>query len=557
LLNVGQANRCSRGLSRRLMFSGLMMELRWFNLQLTKGTRRRRGERALLATLLFGLIGALMLPASPALAEVFTKITTPGDGWDVTFHPTNKNYAFFAHHKNSVLGCFYRLDPDGAGTGKEQGDGCFGKNDYTLDLGSQVGQRSSVWVTSEGNTAYVPLNSTDNANQRAIAKVNISNAEPANWAVATGTVDWAADMQYYSNSFIVDDVLYALSSTGWLTLDTDTDTAGSVAFAGAGPDQYAAIYHADDKLWAVSSDWYLHCYDLTTGFRCAGNGWTDGKSREAFNGGGANELAGVVEYRNTNGTFGGFCVIVQSDPLNYSCLNPQGVNDTTMVNPFAQFGGLAVFFACTGVLDCKVSRQHQVILHQFSLTVANAWDYHCWDYTTQAACSDFSATQDNSFAGQVYTIVQDPWDDNCFWSNAHDNIVGAWEISHGGGFATSGGECNVTGAAVTVTLIYDAQGGSGVPGNQTGNAGSNVTVSSTVPTRDGHTFIGWNTQADGSGTSYSGGDPYTLPNSGTDTLYAQWERVAARTPKPVPVLPALLLLLTSLLLTALGIRRFV
>ena len=118
-----------------------------------------------------------MLPASPAFAEVFTKITTPGDGWDVTFHPTNKNYAFFAHHKNSVLGCFYRLDPDGAGTGKEQGDGCFRKNDYTLDLGSQVGQRSSVWVTSEGNTAYVPLNSMTDANQRAIAKVNISNAD--------------------------------------------------------------------------------------------------------------------------------------------------------------------------------------------------------------------------------------------------------------------------------------------------------------------------------------------------------------------------------------------
>ena len=189
------------------------MKLRRFNLQLTKGARRRHGERALLAKLLFGLIGALMLPASPAFAEVFTKITTPGDGWDVTFHPTNKNYAFFAHHKNSVLGCFYRLDPDGAGTGKEQGDGCFGKNDYTLDLGSQVGQRSSVWVTSEGNTAYVPLNSTDNANQRAIAKVNISDAEPANWAIATGTVDWAADMQYYSNSFMVDDVLYALSTT--------------------------------------------------------------------------------------------------------------------------------------------------------------------------------------------------------------------------------------------------------------------------------------------------------------------------------------------------------
>ena len=71
--------------------------------------------------------------------------------------------------------------------------------------------------------------------------------------------------------------------------------------------------------------------------------------------------------------------------------------------------------------------------------------------------------------------------------------------------------------------------------------------------------MGWNTAADGSGDDYAGGDTYTLTNSGTDTLYAQWERVATTevgAPTPVPVLPALLLLLTSLLLAALGIRRF-
>ena len=75
----------------------------------------------------------------------------------------------------------------------------------------------------------------------------------------------------------------------------------------------------------------------------------------------------------------------------------------------------------------------------------------------------------------------------------------------------------------TVTLTYDAQDGSGEPVDQTGDAGSNVTVSSTVPTRDGYTFTGWDTVADGSGDDYSGGDTYTLPNSGTDTLYAQWQ----------------------------------
>jgi uncharacterized repeat protein (TIGR02543 family) len=67
-------------------------------------------------------------------------------------------------------------------------------------------------------------------------------------------------------------------------------------------------------------------------------------------------------------------------------------------------------------------------------------------------------------------------------------------------------------------LAYDPQGGTGQPGNQTGNAASNVTVSSTVPTRAGYTFTGWDTVANGSGTDYASGATYTLPNSGTDTL---------------------------------------
>ena len=52
-----------------------------------------------------------------------------------------------------------------------------------------------------------------------------------------------------------------------------------------------------------------------------------------------------------------------------------------------------------------------------------------------------------------------------------------------------------------------------------------MTVSTTEPAREGHTFTGWNTEADGSGTSYSGDDTYTLPDTGTDTLYAQWQPI--------------------------------
>ena len=463
-----------------------------------------------------------LVVASPASAEVFDTITTPGDGWDVTFHPTNQNYAFFAHHRNSVFGCFYRLDPDGAGP-IDQGDGCF-NGSYTMNLGSRVGNKSSAWVTSDGNTAYIPLN-YGNFGATPIAKVDVSDADPNNWSV-TETVNWAAAMQYHSTSVMVDDVLYALSNSGWLTFDTSTDTAGEVAFSGNGPQQYSDVYEADGKLWAVSSDWYLHCLDPADGAPCDHNGWTNGKSTDQFTTGTPSPEA-VVEYRNTDGSFGGFCVAHGTNWATYACLNADGLLDPNagqpgaMVNPFEQMQN-AMGNQSWRYLDqygqFYVTRQHQVILHE---PLENPQDYYCWDYTTQAACANFTPSNENTTPGKAYTLIQDPWNDNCFWSNADDKKIGVWNISHTGAFGTSGGECDIT--FVSSTLEYDPQGGSGEPGDQTGNAASNVTVSTTVPTRAGYSFTGWNTAADGSGTSYAGNASYTLPNSGTDTLYAQWQ----------------------------------
>jgi hypothetical protein len=92
-----------------------------------------------------------------------------------------------------------------------------------LDIGALVGNKSSVRVTSDGNTAYIPRNYYGG---ESIAKVDISDADPNNWSL-TGTVNWSLDMEYHSTSVMVDDVLYALSSSGWLTLDTaNNDTAG-------------------------------------------------------------------------------------------------------------------------------------------------------------------------------------------------------------------------------------------------------------------------------------------------------------------------------------------
>lgn len=70
------------------------------------------------------------------------------------------------------------------------------------------------------------------------------------------------------------------------------------------------------------------------------------------------------------------------------------------------------------------------------------------------------------------------------------------------------------------TITFNANGGSGAPGQQKGNYNSTITLSSTKPTRTGYNFSKWNTKADGSGTSYNPGARVKI--TGNITLYAIW-----------------------------------
>ena len=70
-------------------------------------------------------------------------------------------------------------------------------------------------------------------------------------------------------------------------------------------------------------------------------------------------------------------------------------------------------------------------------------------------------------------------------------------------------------------VTFNANGGSGTMNSQefTENEPQNLTANAF--TRTGYTFSGWNTQANGSGTSYTDGQSVTLTTAGL-TLYAQW-----------------------------------
>ena len=85
--------------------------------------------------------------------------------------------------------------------------------------------------------------------------------------------------------------------------------------------------------------------------------------------------------------------------------------------------------------------------------------------------------------------------------------------------AGSGGD---TPTPTTYTVSYNANEGSGTmtDSNSPYNSGATVTVLNNSFTRDGYTFAGWNTAANGSGTDYSEGNTFSI--SANTTLYAQW-----------------------------------
>ena len=73
------------------------------------------------------------------------------------------------------------------------------------------------------------------------------------------------------------------------------------------------------------------------------------------------------------------------------------------------------------------------------------------------------------------------------------------------------------------SLSYDANGGTGTMESITGDVGSKSVIEQNGFARSGHTFTGWNTQADGKGTAYKPGDIFTLTDKDT-VLYAQWSK---------------------------------
>ena len=72
------------------------------------------------------------------------------------------------------------------------------------------------------------------------------------------------------------------------------------------------------------------------------------------------------------------------------------------------------------------------------------------------------------------------------------------------------------------TVYYNANGGTGIPNMQTKRKDSALTLSTTVPTRNGYHFLGWSTNKTSSTAEYMAGGTYNLNKS--EILYAVWQK---------------------------------
>ena len=162
---------------------------------------------------------------------------------------------------------------------------------------------------------------------------------------------------------------------------------------------------------------------------------------------------------------------------------------------------------------------------QRTVEASNRWRKYPNNYIYSGRISDNTIIDRNSYGG--------------YWSSTvyHD---GGGELWGNSSFRMSIGNSRVRpslndrryfGFAVRCLAVnyhivsFDANGGSGEMLDQSirENISTNLN-SNTFVAPNGYYFAGWNTEADGSGTSYANGA--SVSNLGDITLYAQWEKIS-------------------------------
>ncbi len=172
--------------------------------------------------------------------------------------------------------------------------------------------------------------------------------------------------------------------------------------------------------------------------------------------------------------------------------------------------------------------------------------------TNKLTCSKlfgFDEAAENSGRTDVYIEGQNPANDDLVWTGGemqthtytdgyaeqkYTRTPGEWEsLGNGKWMRTETAVCDYCGYTFTTDipgfdLSYDMNGSTDTQTSDfdtVEHVDSSCIIAKATPVRTGYKFAGWNTKADGSGTSYNAGDTFNFDDAEPATLYAQWEKV--------------------------------
>lgn len=149
-----------------------------------------------------------------------------------------------------------------------------------------------------------------------------------------------------------------------------------------------------------------------------------------------------------------------------------------------------------------------------------------WDVSSEVTMASIRIFKDAPWTGEDYSIhgITDRTVSQTLPAGTYYAYVDALDSSDNGCYVTSSANLIsfVVGQGVTYTVSYNANGGSGAPGEQIKRPDTALTLSNTVPVRDGYVFQGWAISANASTAAYQPGGSFTT-NADT-TLYAVWKQ---------------------------------
>ncbi len=163
---------------------------------------------------------------------------------------------------------------------------------------------------------------------------------------------------------------------------------------------------------------------------------------------------------------------------------------------------------------------------------AGATLYAVWSYTPDTYTVSFNANGGTGApASQIKTYgvtltlssVKPTMEGYDFLGWSTNSTATSATYTAGGSYtANAGATLYAVWRIKTYSVVYNGNGGSGVPASQTKTYGIALTLSSAKPTRSGYDFLGWSADSKATSATYVPGASYTA--NGAITLYAVWEK---------------------------------